>query len=113
MHFGILFAIYSYKNQKQEVKRVGFLQNILLKEYFIPKIYRNILVKPYLGFSRFINRYIEDKLIDNTIDKIALFAYGLGSRLRPIQSGNLSTSLRLMIFGLLASLLFIIVLLVY
>lgn len=111
--FGILFAIYSYKNQKQEVKRVGFLQNILLKEYFIPKIYRNILVKPYLGFSRFINRYIEDKLIDNTIDKIALFAYGLGSRLRPIQSGNLSTSLRLMIFGLLASLLFIIVLLVY
>ena len=111
--FGILFAIFRYKNSPKQNEKIGFFQNILLKEYFIPKIYKNLIVKPYLKFSLLLNRYIEIKLIDNTIDKIGYFAFNLGAKLRPIQSGNLSTSLRLMIFGLLGSLLFIIVLLVY
>lgn len=111
--FGILFAIFKYKNSSKKDEKIGFFKNILLKEYFIPKIYKTLFVKPYFNFSLLLNRYIEIKLIDNTIDKIGYFAFSLGAKLRPIQSGNLSTSLRLMIFGLLGSLLFIIVLLVY
>ena len=111
--FGILFAIFKYKNLLNKDEKIGFFKNILLKEYFIPKIYKTLFVKPYFNFSLLLNRYIEIKLIDNTIDKIGYFAFSLGAKLRPIQSGNLSTSLRLMIFGLLGSLLFIIVLLVY
>lgn len=110
---GILFAIFKYKNLLNKDEKIGFFKNILLKEYFIPKIYKTLIVKPYFKFSILLNRYIEIKLIDNTIDKIGYFAFNLGAKLRPIQSGNLSTSLRLMIFGLLGSLLFIIVLLVY
>ena len=111
--FGILFAIFKYKNLLNKDEKIGFFKNILLKEYFIPKIYKTLFVKPYFNFSLLLNRYIEIKLIDNTIDKIGYFAFNLGAKLRPIQSGNLSTSLRLMIFGILGSLLFIIVLLVY
>ena len=111
--FGILFAIFKYKNLLNKDEKIGFFKNILLKEYFIPKIYKTLFVKPYFNFSLLLNRYIEIKLIDNTIDKIGYFAFSLGAKLRPIQSGNLSTSLRLMIFGILGSLLFIIVLLVY
>lgn len=111
--FGILFAIFKYKNSSKKDEKICIFQNILLKEYFIPKIYRTLIVKPYYKFSLLLNKYIEIKLIDNTIDKIGYFAFNLGAKLRPIQSGNLSTSLRLMIFGLLGSLLFIIVLLVY
>ncbi|WP_198305885.1 NADH-quinone oxidoreductase subunit L [Arcobacter vandammei] len=111
--FGILFAIFKYKKYTNENKKIGFLQKILLKEYYIPKLYKELLVKPYYRFSKFINIYIETKLIDNTIDKIALCAYTLGAKFRPIQSGNLSTSLRLMVLGLFIALLFIIVLLVY
>ena len=102
-----------YKNLLNKDEKIGFFKNILLKEYFIPKIYKTLFVKPYFNFSLLLNRYIEIKLIDNTIDKIGYFAFSLGAKLRPIQSGNLSTSLRLMIFGILGSLLFIIVLLVY
>lgn len=111
--FGILFAIFKYKNLLNKDEKIGFFKNILLKEYFIPKIYKTLFVKPYFNFSLLLNRYIEIKLIDNTIDKIGYFAFSLGAKLRPIQSGNLSTSLKLMIFGILGSLLFIIVLLVY
>ena len=111
--FGILFAIFKYKNLLNKDEKIGFFKNILLKEYFIPKIYKTLFVKPYFNFSLLLNRYIEIKLIDNTIDKIGYFAFSLGAKLRPIQSGNLSTSLRLMIFGLLGSLLLIIILLVY
>ena len=110
---GILFAIFKYKNLLNKDEKIGFFKNILLKEYFIPKIYKTLFVKPYFNFSLLLNRYIEIKLIDNTIDKIGYFAFNLGAKLRPIQSGNLSTSLRLMIFGLLGSLLLIIILLVY
>lgn len=110
---GILFAIFKYKNLLNKDEKIGFLKNILLKEYFIPKIYKTLIVKPYFKFSILLNRYIEIKLIDNTIDKIGYFVFNLGAKLRPIQSGNLSTSLRLMIFGLLGSLLLIIILLVY
>jgi NADH-quinone oxidoreductase subunit L len=110
---GILFAIFKYKNLLNKDEKIGFFKNILLKEYFIPKIYKTLIVKPYFKFSILLNRYIEIKLIDNTIDKIGYFAFNLGAKLRPIQSGNLSTSLRLMIFGLLGSLLLIIILLVY
>ncbi len=111
--FGILFAIFKYKKYQNGDKKIGFIQKTLLNEYYIPTFYKEFLVKPYYRFSHFIFIYIETKLIDNTIDKIANFAYNLGAKLRPIQSGNLSTSLRLMIFGLFASILFIIVLLVY
>ena len=110
---GILFAIFKYKNLLNKDEKIGFFKNILLKEYFIQKIYKTLIVKPYFKFSILLNRYIEIKLIDNTIDKIGYFAFSLGAKLRPIQSGNLSTSLRLMIFGLLGSLLLIIILLVY
>ena len=53
---------------------------------------------------------IEIKLIDTTVDSLAHFINKLGVKARPIQTGNLSSSLRLMAVGLILGLVFALVL---
>jgi NADH-quinone oxidoreductase subunit L len=53
---------------------------------------------------------IEVKLIDASIDGLANLVNKLGVKVRPIQTGNLSSSLRLMVLGLILGLVFTLVL---
>ena len=107
---GILLAIFKYKNKKYVSYRRGAFQTLLLNQYYIPQIYKYLISKPYYYLSLFMNKYIETKVIDRTIDKIAYFAYNLGAISRVIQTGNLSSSLRLMAMGALLILLFALIL---
>lgn len=107
---GILLAIFKYKNKKYISYRRGAFQTLLLNQYYIPQIYKYFISKPYYLLSLFMNKYIETKVIDRTIDKIAYFAYNVGAISRVVQTGNLSSSLRLMAMGALIILLFAIIL---
>lgn len=107
---GILLAIFKYKNTKYISYRRGAFQTLLLNQYYIPQIYKYFISKPYYYLSLFMNKYIETKVIDRTIDKIAYFAYNVGAISRVVQTGNLSSSLRLMAMGALIILLFAIIL---
>ncbi|WP_368030311.1 NADH-quinone oxidoreductase subunit L [Arcobacter sp. s6] len=109
--FGIAVAVYKYKNG-------GFSKNwentviykLLSNQYYIPKIYENLISKPYYAISVWVWKVIEIKIIDASIDGLAHFINKLGVVIRPIQSGNLSSSLRLMAFGLILGLVFALVL---
>ena len=68
-----------------------------------------LISKPYYAISVWIWKNIEIKIID-LIDGLAHFANKLGVAARPIQSGNLSSALRLMVFGLILGLVFALVL---
>ena len=109
--FGILVAVFKYKNG-------GFskswentsIYKLLSNQYFIPKFYEVAISKPYYKFSVWAWKTIEIKLIDASIDGLAHFINKLGVKARPIQSGNLSSSLRLMALGLILGLIFALVL---
>ncbi len=109
--FGILVAVFKYKNG-------GFskswentsIYKLLSNQYFIPKFYEVAISKPYYKFSVWAWKTIEIKLIDASIDGLAHFVNKLGVKARPIQSGNLSSSLRLMALGLILGLIFALVL---
>ena len=109
--FGIAVAVYKYRNG-------GFSKNwettgiykLLSNQYFIPKFYENFISKPYYAVSVWTWKIIEIKLIDASIDGLAHFINKLGVVIRPIQSGNLSSSLRLMAVGLIFGLVFALVL---
>ncbi|PHO16772.1 NADH-quinone oxidoreductase subunit L, partial [Malaciobacter molluscorum LMG 25693] len=58
----------------------------------------------YYAISVWEWKVIEIKFIDASIDGLAHFVNKIGVRFRPIQSGNLSSSLRLMTFGLILGL---------
>ena len=109
--FGILVAVFKYKNG-------GFsnswentaIYKLLSNQYFIPRFYEVAISKPYHKFSVWAWKTIEIKLIDASIDGLAHFVNKLGVKARPIQSGNLSSSLRLMALGLITGLIFALVL---
>ena len=109
--FGIAVAVFKYKNG-------GFskswedtaIYKLLSNQYYIPKFYEYFVSKPYYAISVWTWKIIEVKIIDNAIDGLAHLVNKLGATLRPIQSGNLSSSLRLMVLGLILGLIFALVL---
>lgn len=108
---GVLFAIFKYRNG-------GFskswedtaIYKLLINQYFIPQFYENFISKPYYAISVWVWKVIEIKLIDASVDGLAHFVNKLGVKAKTIQSGNLSSSLRLMVVGLILGLLFALVL---
>lgn len=86
------------------------IYKVLINQYYIPQFYNKFISKPYYAMSVWFFRVIEIKVIDNTIDSIALLIFKLGAKVRPIQTGNLSSSLRLMVTGLIVGLVFALVL---
>ena len=72
--------------------------------------YEKFVSKPYHVICVWTWKVIEIKLIDSSVDGIAHFINKLGVKARPIQSGNLSSSLRLMVLGLILGLVFALVL---
>ena len=74
---------------------------ILLKnQYYIPKIYEEVIFKPYYALSRFAWKQIDVRIIDFTVDLIARTLYKTGQESRKMQSGNLSDMLRWMVVGI-------------
>lgn len=108
---GILVAVFKYKNGGfSKSWEDTFIYRLLSNQYYIPKIYEVCISKPYYAISVWVFKVIEVKLIDASIDGLAHFVNKLGVKARPIQSGNLSSSLRLMVFGLILGLVFALVL---
>jgi len=78
---------------------------VLFNQYYIPKLYDEIVCKPYAELSRIFWKEVDLKVVDATVDFIATTFYKTGENTHGIQNGNLSTMLRWMVFGLLALLL--------
>ena len=109
--FGILIAVFKYKNGGFDKSwEDSAIYKLLINQYYIPKIYDVLIAKPYHAISVWIWKNIEINIIDSLIDGLAHFANKLGVITRPIQSGNLSSALRLMVMGLILGLVFALVL---
>ncbi len=108
---GILIAVFKYKNGGfSKSWEETSIYKLLSNQYYIPAFYEHFICRPYLAICKWVWNVIEIKLIDNSIDGFAHFVNQLGERIRYIQTGNLSSSLRLMVVGFLACLIFSLVL---
>ena len=111
---GVAYAVFKYKNG-------GFskdwentkIYKLLINQYYIPQFYAKFISKPYYAMSVWVFKVVEVQLIDSTIEGIARLVNKSGAKARIIQSGNLSSSLRLMVFGLIIGLVFALVLSVF
>lgn len=95
----ILLAYVSYKNGYREASRPNPLHRLLSNEYYIPKLYEILFVKPFGLVSSFLYKSVDMGLIDKFVDGVARFLMLLSYVLRPLQSGSLSSMLRLMSLG--------------
>ncbi len=111
---GIAVAVVKYKNG-------GFskswentaIYKLLINQYYIPQFYSKFITKPFYAISVWMFDIVEMKIIDNSIDGIANLINKSGKIVRPIQSGNLSSALRLMVFGLIVGLVYVLFLSVF
>jgi len=100
---GILFAVFKYKKSGtyfSEKMKNRACYKLLANQYFMPHFLENIINKPYLALSKFAWKAIDMKIIDAVVDGIGKIVYASGKEARAIQSGNLSTSLKVMVYGL-------------
>ncbi|CAM2795416.1 NADH-quinone oxidoreductase subunit L [Helicobacter burdigaliensis] len=104
---GILFAIFKYKKGGFSSKWENtFIYKLLFNQYYIPLLYDKLFIQSYKRLSKFAWLKIDKKVIDAIVDGIAKMCEGSGERLRVVQSGNLSSMLWIMAFGLFLLLLF-------
>ncbi len=103
----IAFTVYKYsKGGFSKELENGFFYKLFYNQYYIPEFYNRCLIVPYAKLSEFAWKKIDLKIIDFIVDAIALILYKSGEKSRHIQSGNLSSMLRWMVFGLLTLIIF-------
>ncbi|WP_200763337.1 NADH-quinone oxidoreductase subunit L [Nitrosophilus alvini] len=106
---GIGLAVYKYsRGGFSEKWKETFIYKLLFNQYYIPKIYQEVIAKPYAELSKIAWKDIDMRIVDATVDFIANVIYKTGEKGRVVQSGNLSKMLRWMVIGLLILLLFVI-----
>jgi NADH-quinone oxidoreductase subunit L len=76
----------------------NFLYKLLDNQWYIPKIYDEVFIKPYDKLSEFFWK-IDTKVVDAIVDGIAKTLYSTGEATRGMQSGNLSYMLRWVFVG--------------
>jgi NADH-quinone oxidoreductase subunit L len=103
----ILFAIKKYLHFKGENKLVEqrFFYKLLFNQYYIPQLYEKCITVPYRKLSEIMWTKVDIKIVDATVDLIAMTLYKTGEETRGVQDGNLSSMLKWMVFGVVLLLL--------
>ena len=98
---GIASALYIYikKGGFPKTTENLFIYKFLFNQYYIPKIYDSFIVKPFAAIAIFSWKKLEEKMIDAAVDMVAKILGYAGDKTRKMQSGNLSSMLRWMVFG--------------
>ncbi|WP_428026177.1 NADH-quinone oxidoreductase subunit L [Arcobacter sp.] len=99
---GILFAVFKHKKSGtyfSESLKNRFCYKLLANQYFMPHFLEYVINRPYLALSKFAWKFIDLKIIDFIVDGIGKVVYTSGKGVRPLQSGNLSTLLKVMVYG--------------
>ena len=97
----IAYAYYRYIKTKWYNENIEktFIYQLLFNQYYIPRLYNDMIVKPYIFLSRVAWKFVDQKIVDATVDFIANTVYKTGEKGASLHNGNLSTMLRLMSFG--------------
>ncbi len=104
---GIALAVIKFsKGDFDDFFRNLGVHNILYNQWHIPRLYDEKICKPYTAMSKFAWQKIDVKIVDAVVDFIAGVIYKAGDKSREMQTGNLSTNLRWMVFGLVLLLVF-------
>ena len=95
----VLFAIYAYKfNIFKENLKENIFYRLLKNEYYIPKIYETIFIKPYYKMAEICSK-IDNFAIDKSVDFIAKSLLLLSNKFDKTNTSNLSFMLRYFVFG--------------
>ena len=112
--FVILISYSKYgKNQIEsgvrKEEKLG-IRRLLENKFYVDELYDSCIVKPLMHLSDILYRWVEEKFIDRIINGIGNAAVRGGNIIRFLQTGHVGFYLFVMVFGIIAILLFNIVL---
>lgn len=101
---GILYAWARYRSF--DYKPAGnFFYRLLANQYYIPQIYHAVFVRFFGAFCVLLWQKVEKAIFDKSIDAVGVVLLWLSKMLGKCQNGNISTYLRVILFGVLVLLL--------
>lgn len=77
------------------------LHKVVYNKYYIDELYDTIIVKPVMGLSTGLYRFVEKGVIDPVVNGFAKVALGGGRGLRVAQSGAIGSYLLSMVLGII------------
>jgi NADH-quinone oxidoreductase subunit L len=80
----------------------GVLRTLLHNKWYVDELYDRAIVRPLLGASRFAWRWIDQLLIDGTVNAVGAFTKGFGWFGSLFQSGQVTTYALVLTMGALA-----------
>jgi NADH-quinone oxidoreductase subunit L len=83
-----------------------FLSNIVYRKFYVDELYDLLFVKPVLWLSKIFHNLIELKIIDRGVNGIGSLVVRMGNTIRYIQTGHVGFYLFIMVMGIIAILLF-------
>jgi NADH-quinone oxidoreductase subunit L len=84
----------------------NIFSNIASRRFYVDEIYDFLFVRPVLWLSRILHDLIELKFIDRGVNGIGTLVVRMGNTIRYVQTGHVGFYLFIMVFGIIAILLF-------
>ncbi|MBX0292427.1 NADH-quinone oxidoreductase subunit L [Hymenobacter sp. HSC-4F20] len=101
---GIVFAYVQYVSRgvrpaEDEAHRSA-PENLVYHKYYVDELYNALFVRPIMGLSRGLYRFVENGIIDPVVNGLGRLTMGGGQLLRYVQTGSVETYLILMVVGI-------------
>jgi len=88
---GIWYAVQVYLKQPGKAEELGarfkIAYRVLLNKYYVDEFYHVVVVSPVVSGARFLWKVFDVELVDGAVNGIGKLVRGIGSVIRPIQTG--------------------------
>jgi NADH-quinone oxidoreductase subunit L len=88
----------------------SFFRRLIFNKFYIDELYDRAIVRPLLRLSEGLSEFIEKKIIDKLVEGMGTLVIRTGNTLRYLQTGHVGFYVFMMVAGILAILLFNLVL---
>jgi len=96
--------------EEPETKSKSFILRLVANRFYIDELYDTVVVKPALGISEALNKFVEVKFIDRIVDGTGTLVLRFSNLIRYLQAGHVGAYMFFMIIGILLILFFNIIL---
>lgn len=102
----IMYATYSYYVTKkvkpeEDSEELDSFAKLLTNKYYVDEIYAAIITKPLDKLAAFVYKYIDQGLIDGTVNNTGTALNSISGQLRKLQNGNIGAYIFAMVIGII------------
>ena len=102
----IMYATYSYYVTKkvrpeEDNEELDSFAKLLTNKYYVDEVYATLITKPLDKFAAFVYKYIDQGLIDGTVNGTGSILNNVSGQLRKIQTGHIGAYVFAMVIGII------------